>query len=437
MGELLIFGFIFYNMQQEPNQLVDHLFRTEAGKMTAVLTRLFGFKQHETAEDIVHDTIYQALKEWRFRVPENPTAWLYRVAKNKAIDYLRRENRMAEITSELKPLLISEYTLPTVVNFYFNENEIADSQLRMMFAACHPAIPEEAQIALVLKTLCGFSVEEIARAFLSNKDSIEKRLYRAKEKIREANIQLDVPVGNDMQTRLETVLQCIYLLFNEGYNSSTADSVIRKDLCYEAIRLCLLLTENPNSNLPETNALLALMCYNASRFDARIDNDGLIVLLQDQDRTKWNKELIQKGQYYFNISSAGNHISTYHLEAAISSMHCMAASFAQTNWKAILGFYNLLTERKPSPVVLLNRAIALSFAESKQAAIAEIKKLGSLQNHYLYNAALGDLYFDIGKTDEAKVYYETALKQTHNPQEHELLNKKLALTSSKPNTGRP
>ena len=425
-------------MQQEPNQLVDHLFRTEAGKMTAVLTRLFGFKQHETAEDIVHDTIYQALETWRFnRVPDNPTAWLYRVAKNKAIDHLRRENRMAEITSELKPLLKSEYTLPTVVNHYFNENEIADSQLRMMFAACHPAIPEEAQIALVLKALCGFSIEEIAHAFLSNKDAIEKRLYRAKEKIREANIQLDVPVGNDFQTRLETVLQCIYLLFNEGYNSSTSDSIIRKDLCYEAIRLCILLTENEPSNLPETNALLALMCYNASRFDARIDSNGLIVLLQNQDRSKWDKELMLRGQYYLNISSSGQGLSTYHLEAAISSMHCMADSFEQTNWKAILGMYNLLAERKPSPVVLLNRAIALSFAESKQVAIEEIKKLDSLKNHYLYNAALGDLYFDIDKLSEAKAFYETALKQTQSLQERELLKKKLSLASTNQGTSGP
>jgi RNA polymerase sigma factor (sigma-70 family) len=425
-------------VQQEPNQLVDHLFRTEAGKMTAVLTRLFGFKQHETAEDIVHDTIYQALETWRFnRVPDNPTAWLYRVAKNKAIDHLRRENRMAEITSELKPLLKSEYTLPTVVNHYFNENEIADSQLRMMFAACHPAIPEEAQIALVLKALCGFSIEEIAHAFLSNKDAIEKRLYRAKEKIREANIQLDVPVGNDFQTRLETVLQCIYLLFNEGYNSSTSDSIIRKDLCYEAIRLCILLTENEPSNLPETNALLALMCYNASRFDARIDSNGLIVLLQNQDRSKWDKELMLRGQYYLNISSSGQGLSTYHLEAAISSMHCMADSFEQTNWKAILGMYNLLAERKPSPVVLLNRAIALSFAESKQVAIEEIKKLDSLKNHYLYNAALGDLYFDIDKLSEAKAFYETALKQTQSLQERELLKKKLSLASTNQGTSGP
>ena len=421
-------------MKPDTNKLVDHLFRTEAGKMTAVLTRLFGFKQYETAEDIVQETIYQALKEWSYnRIPENPTAWLYRVAKNKAIDYLRRENRMAEITSELKPLLKSEYTLQSTVHHYFNDNEIADSQLRMIFAACHPSIPEEAQIALVLKTLCGFSVEEIARAFLSGKDTIEKRLYRAKEKIREENIQLDVPEGKEMQTRLDTVLQCVYLLFNEGYNSSTADSVIRKDLCYEAIRLCLLLAENPLSNLPETNALLALMCYNASRFDARIDNAGFIVLLQNQNRSQWNQELIQKGHHYLSIAGTGENISTYHLEAAISSMHCIANSFEQTDWNAILSMYNLLAERNPSPVVLLNRAIALSFARTRLEAIEEIKKLTGLQNHYLYNAALGDLYFETGQSQLARFYYESASGQTHNPQEQELLKKKLSMTSNTSN----
>ena len=418
-------------MKQDANQLVDHLFRTEAGKMTAVLTRLFGFRQYETAEDIVHETIYQALKTWNFKgVPENPTAWLYRVAKNRAVDYLRRENRMAEITSELKPLLRSEYTMPTVVEHYFKENEIADSQLRMMFAACHSSIPEEAQIALVLKALCGFSIEEIARGFVTNKDTIEKRLYRAKEKIREGNIELQMPEGKDLQSRLTTVLQCIYLLFNEGYNSSATDSIIRKDLCYEAIRLCLLLTENHETCLPDTLALLALMCYNASRFDARIDSQGMIVLLQDQDRGKWEKELIQKGQDYLNLSSHGNTLSTYHIEAAISSMHCTAASFEKTNWESILTMYNLLAQRNPSPVVLLNRAIALSFARSKQEAVDEIKKLTALQNHYLYNAALGDLYIDMGQAQLARTFYETALRQTHNPQEQELLQRKLALTNT-------
>ncbi len=417
-------------MKPETNKLVDHLFRTEAGKMTAVLTRLFGFKQYETAEDIVHETIYQALKDWSYnRIPENPTAWLYRVAKNKAIDYLRRENRMAEITSELKPLLKSEYTLQATVHQYFNDNEIADSQLRMMFAACHPAIPEEAQVALVLKTLCGFSVEEIANAFLTGKDTIEKRLYRAKEKIREGNIHLDVPAGSDLQTRLETVLQCIYLLFNEGYNSSTTDTIIRKDLCYEAMRLCILLTENALSNTDETQALMALMCYNASRFDARIDSAGFIVLLQNQDRSKWNKELIQRGHKYLGCASTGGSVSAYHLEAAISSRHCVAENFEQTDWNTIFNLYTVLAERNPSPVVLLNRAIAMSFARGKAVAIEEIKKLTSLQNHYLYNAALGDLYFETGQPQQASLFYLAAIKQTHNPQEQELLKKKLLTTS--------
>jgi predicted RNA polymerase sigma factor len=337
---------------------------------------------------------------------------------------------MAEITSELKPLLKSEYTLQATVHQHFNDDEIADSQLRMIFAACHPAIPEEAQIALVLKTLCGFSVEEIANAFLSSKDTIEKRLYRAKEKIREGNVHLDVPTADDLQARLETVLQCIYLLFNEGYNSSSTDTIIRKDLCFEAMRLCILLTENELSNTPGAQALMALMCYNASRFDARIDNAGFIILLQDQDRSRWNKELIQKGHQYLGCASSNGSVSQYHLEAAISSRHCVAESFEKTDWETILNLYTFLADRNPSPVVLLNRALAISFARSKFEAIEEIKKISGLRNHYLYNAALGDLYIWTGQPQLAKLFYAAAIDQTHSPQEKELLKKKLALTAS-------
>ena len=416
-------------MKPDPHELVDHLFRSEAGKMTAVLTRLFGFRQYEIAQDIVHDTIYLALKEWSFnRIPENPTAWLYKVAKNKAIDYLRRENRRAEITSELKPLLQSEYTFEPSVHHIFSENEITDSQLRMMFAACHPSIPEEAQIALVLKTLCGFSVEEIARAFFAGKDTIEKRLYRAKDKIRQNNIELTVPLKQELSGRLRTVLHCIYLLFNEGYNSSTTDSVIRNDLCYEAMRLCILLAEQEETNFPEVRALLALMCYNASRFDARIDNNGFIVLLKDQDRSKWNKELIERGHYYLNRSSEGDYISSYHIEAAISSLHCQAESFEQTDWERILQLYDALVQRNASPVVQLNRALALGQAKSKEEAIAEILKITTLQDHYLYNAALGDLYLETGDKKKANIYFHAAETRTENVQEKELLKKKMVLT---------
>jgi RNA polymerase sigma-70 factor (ECF subfamily) len=413
-------------MDSKAGNLVEHLFRTEAGKMTAALTRVFGFERYEMAEDIVQDTIYQALKDWSYnRVPENPTAWLYRVAKNKAIDYLRRENKFHEITSRLKPVLQSADAAEPVVNFYFSEDEIADSQLRMMFAVCHPSIPEEAQIALVLKTLCGFSVEEIARAFLSGNAAIEKRLYRAKEKIREEHVELLVPPGAELESRLEVVLYSLYLLFNEGYNASVGDSVIRKDLCYEAMRLCLLLTEYEHTNTAETKALLALMCYNASRFDARVDGQGFIILLKDQDRSKWDYELINKGHYYMESAGESDVVSSYHLEAAISSFHCTAKNFEATDWKSILLLYDELIKRNQSPVVQLNRAIALGMAQSKEQAIKEVLKITVLQHHYLYNSTLGDLYAELGNQPKALLYYLEAIKQTNSPQEKELLKKKM------------
>ncbi len=395
--------------------------------MTATLTRLFGFQHYELAEDMVQETIYQALKEWSFHgIPENPTGWLYKVAKNKAIDYLRREKRRMEISRELKPLLQSGYTMQPLVHQFFSDTEIADSQLRMMFASCHPSIPEEAQIALILKTLCGFSIDEIARAFLSNKDSIEKRLYRAKEKIREEDISLDVPGEKELSSRLQVVLHSIYLLFNEGYNSSTADSIIRKDLCYEAMRLCILLIDNAITNAPDARALLALMCYNTSRFDARIDHHQFIVLLKDQDRSKWNKELIEKGHYYLDSASEGTVVSRYHLEAAISSIHCLAESFEQTDWKKILSLYDVLLERFPSPIIQLNRAIALAQTGRKQKAIEEIQNITSLQKHYLYHSALGELHAETGEKGKAKAFFENAIELTNSPQEKELLRKKMA-----------
>jgi RNA polymerase sigma-70 factor (ECF subfamily) len=227
---------------------------------------------------------------------------------------------------------------------------------------------------------------------------------------------------------MQAALQSIYLLFNEGYNSSTSDTVIRKDLCYEAMRLCILLTENEKTNLPETRALLALMCYNASRFDARIDEHGYIVLLKDQDRSKWNKELIQKGHYFMQNAGEGQSASTYHIEAAISSFHCIAPSFEKTEWGKILFLYDNLVLRNPSPIIQLNRAIALAYAVSKQKAIEEIKQILPLQNHYLYNATLGDLYFETGQAALAKAYFEKAIELTYSPQEKELLKNKIGLT---------
>ena len=283
-------------MENSVQQTVDHLFRHEAGKMVAVLSGLLGLQHLQTAQDIVQDTLLQALNVWRYKgLPANPAAWLYRVARNKAIDFVRREKTFKAIKPQVSYLLQSEYTLATTVTQYFSEEEIADSQLRMIFACCHPAIPVDSQMALALKTLCGLSVSEIAKAFLKDEEAISKRIYRAKEKIRTQGIELELPPPSQLPKRFDAVLHSLYLLFNEGYNSSHPDQLIREDLCHEAMRLAYLLTQNKATNLPRTNALLALFCFQASRLQARLDEGGNIILLKYQDRSKWYRPLIQKG----------------------------------------------------------------------------------------------------------------------------------------------
>ncbi|HET9745035.1 MAG TPA: sigma-70 family RNA polymerase sigma factor, partial [Chitinophagaceae bacterium] len=318
------------------NQLVDHLFRHESGKMVAVLSKLLGLQSLETAHDIVQDTLLQAMTTWSFNgVPDNPSAWLCRVAKNKAIDFLRRERTIREINPRYSYLLQSEYTLSSTVTELFLETEMQDSQLRMMFACCHPAIPEESQIALTLKTLCGLSVNEIAKAFLTTDETIAKRIYRAKEKIRTEKIELEVPQNHDLALRTDTVLKSLYLLFNEGYKSSNPDKLIREDLCEEAMRLCFLLTQHQLTSFPRSKALLALMCFQASRLDARLDDNNNIILLKHQDRSRWNRSLMSKGFELMEEAAEPFEISPYHLEAAIASQHAAARSFEQTDWKSI------------------------------------------------------------------------------------------------------
>ncbi len=413
--------------QDKVNTLTEHLFRTEYGKMVASLTRIFGIGQMSVAEDIVQDTIVLALKEWSYNpLPPNPTAWLYVVAKNKAIDYLRKEKYKQKLTSDLAYLLESEYTLSNTVNNIFTENEIKDNQLRMMFALCHPSISIEAQVTLILKTLCGFGNDEIARALLTNTETINKRLYRAKEKLREENIKLELPPTAHLLTRLDVILKSIYLLFNEGYNTSSGkNQVLRHDLCFEAMRLCLLLLESENTQQPQTNALLALMCYNASRFNSRTNTDGDIVLYKDQDRSLWDKDLIIRGSYYLSLASAGTIASTYHVEAAIASHYCLAPSFKATGWKEIYSLYELLEKINPSPIVQLNKAIVLAYKGNVDKAIQDVLAISGLEQNHLYFAVLGDLYAMRGETLKAIQHYENALTIVKNPKQKKLLQNKL------------
>jgi len=408
------------------NQLVDHLFRHESGKMVSVLSRLLGLQNLETAQDIVQDTLLQAMNTWGFNgTPENPSAWLYRVAKNKAIDFLRRQKKFKEITPQYAYLLQSEYTLASTVNSLFLENEIQDSQLRMMFACSHPSIAEESQIALTLKTLCGLNINEIARAFLTNEETITKRIYRAKEKIKLEKIELNVPQGNELPERLDVVLKSLYLLFNEGYNSSYPDKLIREDLCHEAIRLVYLLTVHNVTNLPRTNALLSLMCFQASRLQARIDDKGNIVLLKYQDRSKWYRPLIDTGFGYLEAATDSFEPSPYHIEAAIASLHAAAANFEQTDWKSIYDLYEALYKLQPVPIVALNKAIASAYATTRENALEQLLQIKGLENYYLYHTSVGEIYFELQNKKMAKKFYETALRLTTSKQEQQLLKIKI------------
>jgi len=344
-------------------ELIPHLFRTEYRKIVSVLYKLFGIEHIEIAEDIVSDTFLLASELWGLKgLPENPTAWLYVVAKNKTKDYLKRHSLFARnISKELK------YTTPVSeeIEIDLSVKNINDSQLAMIFVVCHPCNPAEAQIGLALNLLCGFGVDEIANAFLTNKKVIYKRLQRAKEKLRTEKIKIEQPTLPEIDDRLSTVLMTLYLLFNEGYYSSNQDTTLRKDLCLEAMRLTYLLIENEQTDKPFANALLSLMCFQSSRFGARHNQNGETILYQDQDTDLWNQELIAKGEYFLNQASQGDKISKYHLEAGIAYWHTIKAD-TKEKWGNILQLYNQLLLIEYSPIAALNRTYALAKANGKE-----------------------------------------------------------------------
>lgn len=371
-------------------ELIPHLFRTEYRKIVAVLCKSFGLAQIEIAEDIASDTFLTASQVWSMnKIPANPVAWLYAVAKNKAKNHLQRESHFK---SKIAPQLRSELT-GNEEELDLSPENINDSQLQMMFAICHPSIAPEAQIGLALRILCGFGIDEIADAFLSNKETINKRLFRAKEKLREEKIAIAFPGRHEIHQRLENVLTTIYLLFTEGYYSTNTHTTLRKDLCFEAMRLCSMLIENPATNSPEANALLALMCFHASRFDARMDKNGEMILYADQDTSLWDLDLVSKGAYYLNLAATGNTVSKYHLEAAIAYWNTQKNDSVE-KWENILQFYNRLLQLEYSPMAALNRTFALSKARGRQPAIIEAEKL-NLTNNQFYFILLGELYSGI------------------------------------------
>jgi len=404
----------------EHGELIPHLFRIEYRKIVSVLSKRFGFDQVEVAEDIASDTFLTATQAWGVGgIPPNPTAWLYHVARNKAKTYLQR-SRVYE--SKIVPAVKDTSLALEEIEIDLSPENINDSQLQMMFAVCHPAIPAEAQVGLALRILCGFGIEEIADAFITNKDTINKRLMRGKEKLREQKIKIELPDTAELEGRMNPVLTTIYLLFNEGYYSVSQNSTLRKELCLEAMRLCTMLVENKITNTPAANALLSLMCFHASRFDARLTEGGELILYEDQDTSLWNTAWISKGGYFLSQSASGNRLSKYHLEAGIAYWHTQKNS-TKEKWENILQLYNQLLQIEYSPVAALNRTYALSRANGKRQAIAEAEKLQLLGNHF-YFVLLGELYAGIDDA-KAKQHYAEALTLAKTPADKQAIQKKL------------
>lgn len=388
----------------EQQEIIPHLFRTEYRKITSVLCKLFGIEHMQIAEDIASETFLSAMETWAYKgIPENPVAWLYFTAKNKAKNYFSRHQLFTrKIASQIQQASAEK----TDLEIDLSEQNISDSQLQMMFAICHPSISAEAQIGLSLRVLCGFGIDEIANAFLTNKETINKRLFRAKQRLRNEKVKIEFPSELEIEERLDTVLTTLYLLFSEGYYSESQDEILREELCIEAIRLTQLLIENKMTDLPKVNALLALMCFHASRFKARKNKNGEIILYQNQDESMWNQELILKGSYFMKQASQGSQISKYHLEAGIAYWHTLKTD-TKEKWESILHLYNLLLQIEYSPIAALNRTYALAKVHGKHAAIIEAEKLNLSNNHY-YFALLGELYKDIDDK-QAMQHFEKAL----------------------------
>jgi RNA polymerase sigma factor (sigma-70 family) len=408
-------------------RLVEHFFRHESGRLISVLTRVFGLRNFDLVEEMVQSALAEALQAWRAQgIPDNPSAWMHRVARNKVLDALRHRDtvlRLAPAWARLRPAAPQ----PAIDDPWL-DSEIEDSQLRLMFACCHPALARENQIALTLKSLCGFSNAEIARGLLVSEETVKKRIQRSRQQLVNGGVELEVPRAVELAGRLDSVHQCLYLLFNEGYEPTAGDDAIRGDLCEEAVRLCQLLCAHAHCRSPASFALLALMLFHAARFEARTDGEGRLLLLEDQDRTKWNGPLIARARYFLDRSAEGKTISLYHLEAGIALWHCSAASFAETNWRAILTLYDALLRLRRSPIYELNRAIVLAHLEGPEAGIRVIESLASepqLRQYHFVDATLGELYRRAGDRARARMHLERARDAAHLAAERELLSRRL------------
>jgi len=406
-----------------PTEL-EALFRRESRRLISVLTRILGPGNLELAEDVMQDSFVAAMREWTGQgVPDNPSAWLFTAARNRAIDAIRRERTRRTFAADLAMYLDSEWTLAQTVDEAFAENWMKDDQLRMIFMCCHPRLPVESRVTLILKTLCGLSVPAIARALLTTESTINKRLYRTRQALRD--VRFELPSEADRPAAADTVHTSLYLLFNEGY-LSTSDKPILRELCRDAMLLARLLVDESSLANSQTVALLALMCLTAARFDARIDDDGRLVPLDQQDRSRWDRSLIRQGYDYLARSSMMEAVAAtrFHLEAAIAARHCEAPTFDQTDWRSICSLYDRLLEIDPSPMVEINRAVAISYRDGPQTAIPLVENIrlaGRMPHSHVVAAVLANLYARAGLEEPARRFLDEALARARTEHERELI----------------
>jgi RNA polymerase sigma factor (sigma-70 family) len=421
----------------EVSEVVEHLFRHEGGKMVATLTGIFGPEHLTLAEDVVQEALARALQTWPYYgVPKNPSAWIMRASRNLALDVVRRQKVFRDKEAEITRLV--EEGNSTTDAAMVSEHEIADDRLRLMFVCCHPQIPPDVQVALALKTLGGFSVAEISRAFLTSEAAIAKRLTRARQKIREARIKFEIPTGEELARRLDGVLQSLYLIFNEGYKASSGEKLVREEVCDEAIRLAGLLAEHPAGNQPRTHALLALMLLNSARTPTRVDADGILLLLKDQDRSRWNQSAIARGMFHLARSAAGRELTEYHLQAGIAACHCSAKDYASTDWRQILSLYDGLVEFDDSPVIALNRAVALAEMQGPRAgidAVMGIPNRQSLESYHLLYAVLGEFESRLNNASAAAEHFRKSLQLAEIQSEQIFLSQRLQACEALAKTG--
>ena len=397
--------------------------------MIAILTRIFGVEHLSLAEDVVQEALARALQTWPFYgVPKNPSAWIMRASGNLALDVVRGRKIFQSKQAEIIHLMDREGIAPDEA--IFSGEEISDDRLRMMFVCCHPVIPAEARVALALKTLCGFSATEISRAFLTTDAAIAKRLTRAKQKIREAQIPFEIPAGEELTQRLDSVLHSLYLLFNEGYKASSGNKLVREELCHEAIRLASLLAEHPAGNRPKTHALLALILLNTARISTRQDGEGNLLRLNEQNRTQWDQSMIARGMFHLTRSADGDEISEYHLQAGIAACHTSARHYQSTDWRQILSLYDRLVELDGSPVVALNRAIVVANINGPKAGLEAVSAIGDLEklnSYYLLYAVLGEFEMRLNRPQAAAKQFRKSFELAETKSERAFLFKRLQL----------